>query len=874
MWEPWQTILALERTMDDQARLTPSMVGDALAHRAASDPHSPALVCSGLAPLSFGDLDLQIRRLGEQLRQAGLDAGSRIAIAMPRCPEAALLTVAVCCVGTIVPFNPTLAANELVEELQLTRPDALIVPAWEPVPAWVGASRLRFGVFQLSAATASLTEVALTELAPVARAAAGRKATGQSVCALFRTSGTTGVAKRVPVTHRNLIEMARKMEGWLRIGPADRSACIMPIHYNAGFKATLVVPLMIGCSVALPRDAGPQDFPKWVMELKPTWLTAAPAFLQSVLDKLRDLPDGEPRHGLRFILSTASYLPESLRDALEARAGVPVREFYGLCESGMMTGPRLPPASAKPGTVGRIPVGELEIRDFDGRVLGPGRIGQIWLAGPSLMPGYLQAIDEPPGGLVEGWLNTGDIGKVDEDGDLTVVGRTRELINRGGEKVSPYGVEKELLRHPAVREAAVFGVPHPRLGESVAAAVILRDGATTTPSALIAYLHDRLAPFQVPRQIQVLDKLPRGRTGKISRPHLAEAFARHERAGPLPDEPLQIQIAEIWQRLLNRDDIGVDEDFFDAGGDSLQASEMLLELEAQTRQPIDGAQLKAELTIRSLVEALTARVAAGKLVTKARDGVGRPLFVWHGDFDGWGFYALRLADRLAHPGPVYLLHPNFDSANHVDTIETMASRYVPELLALQPEGAFEVVGYCHGGLVAWEVAHQLEAAGRPVENLVMIDTFSINARKSVRGIAHTVRLLGSMTPAALGTRMQQRGMPAVWSSTRRLMRKDRSILWRAAKRLYKGPPGSFETMRGAYYVAMANYLPPCLKARVTVVLSDEFAGKVEYGAEAWRGLASQVEREQVPGDHSTCVTTHVGALASALNRHLAAATVS
>ena len=856
--------------MDGRAVIMPSTIGDCLARRAASDPHSPALVCTGLSPLSFGDLDRRVRMLGEQLRGACLDAGSRIAIALPRGPEAALLSVAVCCVGTVLPINPTLAANELADELRLTRPDALIVPGWEPVPAWVGESGLDLGLFQVSAVATSLADVGLTQLAPVPRSTAGSKATAESVCAIFRTSGTTGVAKRVPVTHGNLVEMARKMERWLQLGPADRSACVMPIYYNAGFKATLVVPLLIGCSVALPRSAGPQDFPTWVMDLKPTWLTAAPAFLQALLDKLRALPDGEPRHGLRFILSTASYLPDALRTAMQARAGVPVMEFYGLCESGMMTGPRLPPDAAKPGTVGRIPPGELEIRGEDGQPLGPGKVGQIWLTGPSLMPGYLQAIDGAPSGLVDGWLNTGDLGKVDADGDLTVVGRTKEIINRGGEKVSPYDVEKELLRHPDVRDAAAFGVPHPRLGESVAAAVVLHDGASATPSALVEYLHDRLAPFQMPRQIQVLDELPRGNTGKISRPKLAAAFAAQDRSGPAPDEPLQIQIAEIWQRLLKRDDIGVDEDFFDAGGDSLQANEMLLELEEQTRQAIAPDQIKAELTIRNLVEALVTPVArAGRVITKARDGEGRPLFVCHGDYDGWGFYALRLAERLRHRGSVYLLHPNLDPASGTDTMEAMASRYIPELLALQPDGAFQLVGYCHGGLTAWEVAHQLEAAGRTVESLLIIDTFSINARGAVRGIARALGMVGNLAPGMLGDKVRSRGMPTVWGGTRRLMQKDKSILWRAAKRLYKGKPGSFESLRGAYYLAMANYLPPPLKARVTVVLSEEYAAKVEYAAEAWRGLAPRIDREKVPGKHNTCITTHVDALAGTLDRHLA-----
>ncbi len=858
--------------MGDRRVLLPSTIGETLSRRAATHPQAPALVCSGLEAMSFGQLARQVRLIGDQLRDAGIGSASRIGVALPRGPEAALLSVAAACTATLLPINPTLASAELEEELRGIRVDALIVPGWEPVPAWAAASDPAFALFQASKAETSLDEVALTQRAPMPHGPRpGRPIDAQAVCAIFRTSGTTGMAKRVPVTHQNLIEMARKMEHWLGLGPGDRSACVMPIYYNAGFKATLVVPLLIGCSVAMPRTPGPHDFQQWIGELQPTWLTSAPAYLQALLDKLRVLPAGEPRHALRFVLSTASYLPENVRSELQARIGAPVVEFYGLCEAGMMTGPRLPPRAPKPGTVGFVPAGELEIRGEDGMPLRPGKVGQVMLRGPSVMPGYLQDIDDTPSGLVDGWLATGDLGMVDADGDLTVVGRTKEIINRGGEKVAPYDVEKVLLRHPAVREAAAFAVPHPRLGENVAAAVMLKEGADAASSTLIEFLHDRLAPFQMPRQVHILCSLPKGATGKISRSQLSAAYAARTRETVLPDEPLQIQIAEIWQRVLKRRDIGIDEDFFDAGGDSLQATEMLLELEAQTRQTIAPSEIKAELTIRHLVDALV-DVAASRdeLISKVKEGEGRPLFICHGDFDGWGFYALRLADLLKHDGPIYLLHPNFDPRAGADTMEAMAGRYIPQLLALQAHGAFRIAGYCHGGLVAWEIAHQLERAGRAVESLALIDTFSINALPVVRGIVRALTKLGKIAPGDIGAKLRATGMPTVWAGTRRLLQKDRAILWRLARRIYRGQGGAAGSLRTAYYRAMANYLPPPTRARVVVVLSDEYAQRKEFSADAWRRLASQVGQEHVPGKHNTCITTHVGALAQALNRHLAA----
>ena len=447
----------------------PSAIGDVLADRAARDPAAAAILCPGLASLSFGDLARRIRQIGAQLRAAGIGPASRVGIALERGPEAALLSLAVCCTAIVLPLNPNLPPAELKDELKRIRLDALIVPAGAILPDWVTAGGDGMGLFKATKARASFDEITLDQVRPIGRAQPDAPVTAQSWAVIFRTSGTTGAFKRVPVTHSNLIEMARKMERWLKLTPADRSACILPIYYNAGFKATLLAPLLIGCSVALPASTKPQDFDRWLAELQPTWLTAAPAFLQAVVEKQPPRSTGDaPDHSLRFVLSTASYLPEATRVALERRLAVPVVEFYGLCEAGMMTAPSLPPDTSKPGSVGRIAEGELAIRDEAGAFLPRGRTGQVVLRGPSVMPGYLlDGIDGRPGGLEDGWLATGDLGTIDDDGFLRIVGRTKEIINRGGEKISPYDVEKALLCHPAVREAAAFALPHPRLGENV-----------------------------------------------------------------------------------------------------------------------------------------------------------------------------------------------------------------------------------------------------------------------------------------------------------------------------------------------------------------------------------------------------------------------
>ncbi len=846
-----------------------STIADVLGSHAARDAPAPAIVAARLGTLSFGALARHVRQIGAKLAAAGIGRSSRVGIALQRGPEAALLNVAVSANATVVPINPNLPPAELREELKRIRLHALIVPGEAGLPSWVDEDESGVVLFKATKAASSFEEIALAPMNDVRRPAPPGQVAEQSWAAIFRTSGTTGPSKRVPVTHQNLIEMARKMERWLALTPADRSACIMPIYYNAGFKATLVAPLLVGCSVALPDQAGAHDIEQWLGELRPTWLTASPAFLQAVVEKLRG-SSGGIADSLRFVLSTASYLPDHTRRELTRLLGKPVVEFYGLCEAGMMTGPVL--SLEQSGSVGRIPDSELAIRDDNGGAVRPGQVGQVMLRGPSVMPGYLlDDIEGQPTGLLDGWLATGDLGSVDDRGLLTIVGRTKEIINRGGEKIAPYDVEKALLAHPAVREAAAFAVPHARLGENVGAAVVLHPGAGATSTELIDFAYERLAPFQRPRHVHVVDSLPLGPTGKISRPRLSAAFADARRDTPPPAAPLEVLIAEIWQRLLKRRDIGMDDDFFEIGGDSLQATEMLLEVEETTHHRINPSDIRAQLTIRVLCDRLAGAAAArDEAMTKVRAGKGTPLFLCHGDFCGWGFYGFRLSEMLDGKGSVYLLHSLLDGAKGIDTIEDMASRYVAGVQAAAPEGPIRVAGYCHGGLAALELVRRLEAAGRTVEKVVLIDAFSLNARPVMRPIVSIVSWIGRWLPGGLGRKIGRSGMPSVWVLASHLLRRDPAILHRLTKTARSGSMRAWDaSLRTTYYRAMSKYLPPHIRADIVCLLSEEYVGRKEYDAAPWKHLAPHVQSGRLPGQHNTCVSTHVGDLAERLNREFA-----
>jgi acyl-CoA synthetase (AMP-forming)/AMP-acid ligase II/thioesterase domain-containing protein len=843
-------------------------VGKVIANHAMRRPSAPAIVCPNLEVLSYEDLARHVQLIGHQLRAAGVSSNSRIGIALPRGPAAAIFSIAACCNGILVPLNPSLPNTDLEAELTHLRLDALIVSDIFDLHKWSSLAGEGCGVFIVAESTPSrLVDIALEQIRPIGRSKQAPLPTAESWTGIFRTSGTTGTFKRVPVTHGNLLAMADKMQRWLQLTHTDRSACIMPLYYTAGFKATLLVPLLIGCSVALPTSTQPHDCEQWLSELQPTWLTAAPPFLQAVLENLRAQVPQRPvtsfAPSLRFVLSTASYLPPATGTELQDRLGLPVVEFYGLCEAGMMTAPIFPPETARPGSVGRVPNGELAIQSDEGSFLGPGQAGEIMVRGPSVTPGYLvDDIDGIPTGLQNGWLPTGDIGTVDSDGVLTVTARRKEMINRGGEKISPYDVEKALLAHPAVREAAAFALPHPRLGETVGAAVVLRAGASLGSTELIAFVSDRLASFQLPRHIEILESLPVGVTGKISRTQLSIATANVQRLTGQPGVPLEMLIANIWQRLLNRTNIGVEDDFFEIGGDSLLLTEMLLELEETIHHRVPPSAMRIPLTILHLTEILASQAAAKQeVMIRVRSGVGAPLFLFHGDYQHWGLYGYRLSDLLKSDAPVYLLHSVLDPTSKIETVEDMVQQHLPHIEAIEPNGPIRLAGFCHGGLAALELAHQLESRGREIDSVVLIDTLSINARPSIRFIVALISWASRIVPGAFGLKLRGAALPSLWLVSQ-VLKGDRKI-GRVARMLQSGTVS--RSIHAIYYRAMSQYVPPKVRAEIVCLVCEESSAKWGYQAEPWKNLCTNMRQARIPGGHHTCIINHMGELATCLN---------
>jgi oxalate---CoA ligase len=845
-------------------------IGDAIAWQARVRGDSPALV-DELRSVSFAQLHMCITSFAGHLARAGLTRDDHVGLLVPPGGGAlgGQLAVALATNTTLVPLNPALTLPEIIDVSKRAELKAIVIPGWLDTPA--RPDILAQGIVVLDAVQAADQTLRVEPRGPALGSGAPfRAARLTDVALILRSSGTTGAPKWIRVTHGNLVAMAQRLGSdlWFGLTARGRAACMLPLYYAAGLKTSLFVPLILGASVGFPPAGRMFDFAEWLDVFKPTYLSVAPGLLNGLLDQLRASARRIDASSLHFVMCAAAYLPEVTRRAAESMLGVPVLEFYGLSEAGVMASNPLPPGKTKPGTVGLPVPGELLIVDGDGKSVPNGTVGQIIVSGPTVTPGYLADEDSIRGDLKDGWLRTGDLGRIDEDGYLTIVGRENEVINRGGEKVFPYEVEKALLGHPAVLEAAAFGVPHPRLGENVAAAAVLRAGSAASEGELKRFLAGRLAGFKVPRRILLLSSLPRGPTGKIQRSALSEAYGTTSREAAAPSRLIERELLQLWERLLGTPDIGIDDDFFEKGGDSMLATEMLLEVEQLTGKPYPQADLST-LTIRRIADVVaSSQVSERNLVTQVKLGSGIPFFFCHGDEDHRGIYAHRLAALLPDDQPVFLLHCDLDAMEYSTSVEEIAGRYVDEVLRLAPDSPVILGGYCWGGLAAWHLAHLLRSRGVVVRELLLIDTLSLNARPLLRGLRKLFDTAGAIVPGRAGRFLRQRAMRGAWRWVRGRAGLGTTLYRGAQKMLFDTmsagslrPSGA--DMKQDFYRMVCRYVPPRIDVNVTCFIAEE-GTQFNIDPSPWRKLARTVNAVSVPGTHHSMLVAERDALAKAL----------
>jgi acyl-CoA synthetase (AMP-forming)/AMP-acid ligase II len=487
---------------------------------------APALAAPGRSPLSHGALRAQVATVLDTLNALGIGRGDRVAIVLANGPEMAACFIA--CAGgvTSAPLNPAYRADEFEFYLSDLNAKALIVEAGSTSPAIEVAQKLGVRLLDLMVAdgapAGAFTLQARDGNTSATPAASGGFAHADDVSMVLHTSGTTSRPKIVPLSQANLVASARHIARTLAFTAADCGLNIMPLFHIHGLIAGVLAPLAAGSQVFCTPGFNALKFYGWMDEARPTWYTAVPTMHQAIVARAPKNTDVIARHPLRFVRSSSSSMPPQVIQEIEAVFKAPLIESYGMTEAAhQMASNPLPPAVRKPGSVGVAAGPEVAIMGEDGSLLAAGEIGEIVIRGPNVTAGYENNPKANADGFLNGWFRTGDQGTKDAEGYISLTGRLKEIINRGGEKVSPREVDEILMDHPAIAQVVCFGMPHPKLGEEVAAAVVLREGQQTDERALQAFVAQRAADYKVPKRILFMEEIPKGATGKLQRIGLA-----------------------------------------------------------------------------------------------------------------------------------------------------------------------------------------------------------------------------------------------------------------------------------------------------------------------------------------------------------------
>ena len=706
---------------------------------------APAILDSASGALiSYNDLLSGTERLAAVLRGIG---AKRIALILPNGSDMSCALIASAVAGTALPFNPVYTEAEFDAYFGETECDILVTRSGMYPAAERAAARANLPIHALDDLLAKAASATTGDLTPPAP---------EDVAMVLLTSGSTGRAKRVPLSHRNVCTGARDVARSVLLAPEDRCLSMWELFHVGGLVDLLMAPLHSGGTVIATPGFEAARFFNLLRDYGPTWFQAVPTALGELVLHANRPDETAKGSSLRLIRSVAAALSPTLFEQLESTFGVPVLQTFGMTEAApLITSTRLDAVRIK-GSVG--PSCGTEVAIFDGiwSRLPASQEGEVAVRGPNVFAGYEADPAANEAAFKDGWFRTGDLGKLDEGGNLFLTGRIKELVNRGGEKVNLREVDDAILAIAGVYEAACFPVPHPTLGEDVAAAVVLQPGSSLTAPAIREALAGRLAPFKIPRRILVTDALPRNAVGKIDRRALADQAERRAAAdatnsgGELSET--EARIAAIWSREMNVPKVGPTQDFVLLGGDSLAGLRVLLAVEEAFGKTLPDDTLTSLSTVRDLARVLedapaysakfdhgnhmpdrdyrtvlaimaTGRIPAleeGSMLKVAnRDGTRTPL-LWF--FNSPGIELMMLAQFLPSDIPLYAGYSGGKVFERSDeTLMLLARCYVEELKVRFPDGNLIIGGNCQGGRVGWMVTKLLAEAGIVVKQMVYLE---------------------------------------------------------------------------------------------------------------------------------------------------------
>ena len=482
--------------------------------------NAPAVIAESPAvTLTYQQLGDQIEQLAARMRGAGLQPGDIVALVLPNGPAFVIVVLALVRAGLVAaPLDPSYPTLELRAFLDDFQPRAVIADGTSSASV-LGAVATGVPVWNVTTDMAGV--VSISQLGEAVQGVPDTPAADDPAL-LLHTSGTTGLPKSVPLSHSNVLLSALHTARHYELTDADRSLVVLPMHHGHGLIGATLSTLVSGGAVVVPPRFSASRFWTQFRTHEVTWFTAVPTIHEILLSRADR--DGAPEHGPRFIRSCSEELAPTVQQNVEQRFGAPVIDAYGMTETAHQVASNpLPPRRRKPASVGFATGADIAVIDAAGVQLGPNQAGEVAVRGPTVARSYRNNAAATAAAFIDAWFRTGDVGVLDEDGYLALTGRIKDIINRGGEKISPAEIDDALLADPDVVDAASFGVPDAKYGEEVWAAVVLRGDADA--AAVQDFSRSRLAAFKVPKVIRIVPTIPKNSLGKVDRHALAQKFA-------------------------------------------------------------------------------------------------------------------------------------------------------------------------------------------------------------------------------------------------------------------------------------------------------------------------------------------------------------
>jgi oxalate---CoA ligase len=844
----------LERTIHSRLRASSSHAGA-----------RPALLGLGRGSLSHQELCEQIERTVGRLHECGLGRGDRVAIALPNSPDAAACCMAVASTASAAPLNPASQPQQFQSYFAAMRARALIVEEHSDCPAVRVAQEMGIQIIWLRAERGAPAGVFHLDFVTRNQPRDTGWAEEQDVALLMHTSGSTSGPKLAPLTHLNISAGSGNNASHLQLTAQDRCLCVTSMFFTQGILVSVISALFEGGSTVVTPGYDPIRFFAWLDEFRPTWYAAPVAIQRNILSRAHLWPEIVERSRLRVIRCSSSIAEPALIAGVEKLFRAPMLDAYGLTEtSSTVVGEPMPPARRKPGSVGVATGCEVAIAGEKGAFLPAGQIGEVLLRGPSVIGAYEAEPGVNESAFSNGWLRTGDLGKIDPDGFLFLTGREKELINRGGEKISPAEIDEVLLSHGSVSQAMAFSLPDERLGEDVGALVVLRDRAEDAEklaAKLRQLVRKRLANSKAPSRIWFVDDLPRTATGKPQRIGVAQKLGLSTTSAGSPNgvsvaafikpvgDVIETTLTHIWEDALRRRPIGLNQDFFELGGDSLLAAGVAARIEKVFGHTIGLPRFMEAPTVARMADLLRrvqARLTPSQVIPIQSSGSRAPLHLM-------GLYPLfrALLLRLADDQPIFgVSYADLSTMQVPFRMEDFAAHQIETLRRTQPRGPYVLGGWCKDGVLAYEIARQLTAAGENVPLVILIDCFNPAVLKNSLLRPYRIEFhLAKLAHIEL-TAIPRYCMDRVRTLAGRL----KTAMWRSAYhlrlRVDRRVNHEFRNLTEVFSLAAAQYQPQSYSGRVLLVRPQERpAGDRSDAAIGWRELVPNLKVVDAIGNH-------------------------